>query len=61
MADEAIAKVNITCNGCGKAHTQVRKLIFLVRWDGKQSAICSDCVLDCVASMIHQDREWFER
>jgi hypothetical protein len=61
MADEMIAKVNITCDVCGKTHTEVGKIIALVNWDGKKMTLCSECILDCVTVMIHQDREWFER
>ena len=52
---------DVICDICGKTHHTVRKMFVLANWDGKQRVICSDCILDCVTSMIHHDREWFER
>lgn len=32
----------------------------LVNWDHNKMTLCSECVLTCVAVMIHQDQEWFD-
>ena len=61
MPDHSPPKITFTCDFCSKRDSEVRRIFAGSRWDGRQHALCNECLFVCVTIMIHEDREWFER
>ena len=61
MTDEPSPKISLTCDFCGKRDSEVRRMFAGTNWDGRQHALCNECLFLCITIMIHEDREWFER
>ena len=60
MTDEPSPKISFTCDFCGKADSEVRRMFAGARWDGREHTLCNECLFVCITVMIHEDREWFE-
>jgi hypothetical protein len=53
--------VSLNCDFCGKRDREVRRLFARTAWNRQDRTICDECVFICIAAMVHEDLEWFER